>query len=100
MSREERHADEIRRVEADGTEYDCQAYGPGSQGLCFMQNLAACDSREMCERTMKQERMLLYVRLMALAAMGDDTAKWMLGTINGPHELLNGDQVEPEADQT
>lgn len=99
MTADGRHADKTPRVAHDGTEYHCQAYGPGSDGLCFMEEIYPCTARAMCEAVMKQERMRLYVRLLALAASGDETANAILIMTDRPEELLNGDYWQARRDE-
>ena len=91
MTGQERHAEETRRVAADGEQYHCQAYGPDSRGYCFLEAEFECQSRLECVRSMEGERMLSWVRLHARAQQGDKDCIEILKAFTSPEQLLNGD---------
>lgn len=91
MTAEERHADKTRRVALDGTEYDCQAYGPASRGYCFFEQVDECQTRLECVQRMSIERMLMWVSLTARANAGDPDCIAILAGFTAPEQLLNGD---------
>jgi hypothetical protein len=73
-------------------DFQCEAYAPEPIPDCFFEAQGRCQNQLHCHARMNQERKRVYRRISELAAAGDQTMAFLLSTINGPDDLLNGSE--------
>jgi hypothetical protein len=82
----------------------CEAYGPELDRIrpehaphCFWGEIEPCQVQIQCRVRMNFERERVYARLVELAAQGEGYAWMILDDVNGPEDLLRGDNAQKAA---